>query len=87
MSFTQPPPGLDKLVSLTAAAMVIDPRRFESANVQSARRQSLSRTQLDIITSSMNDAKTLQAFADEKLVGILTGKGIQVLQITSRCVF
>jgi hypothetical protein len=84
MSFTKQPSGLDRVVSFTAAAMVIDARRFESAYVQSARRQSLSNAQLDIITSSSNDARTLQAFADEKLAGILTGKGVQVLLITSR---
>ncbi len=86
MSLPQQPSGLDRVVSLTAAAMVIDPRRFESAYVQSARRQSSSNAQLDIVTSSANDARTLQAFADQRLAGILAGKGLQVLLITTRYV-
>jgi hypothetical protein len=86
MSFNQPPPALDLLVSLSASTMNIDARRFDSAYVQSSRRQSTSKAQLDVVTSSMVDAKSLQDLADGRLVAALARSGISVLALTTKIV-
>jgi hypothetical protein len=86
MNFNQPPPVLSVLVQRSASAMKIDNRRFDSAYVQSSRRQSSSSAQLDVATSSMSDARSLQAFADIALVAALAKQGITVLKLTTKIV-
>jgi hypothetical protein len=86
MSFSSPPPALKLLVDLTASAIGIDSRRIDSLYVQNSRRQTSASAQLDVVTSSMGDARTLQDFSDSMLSTALAKLGVRVLTITTRIV-
>jgi hypothetical protein len=86
MSFGTPMPALSQLKSLTASALNIDSRRVESTYVESSRRQASLSAQLEIVTTSMVDARALQQVADSKLVSALAKNGLQATKLTSKIV-